>query len=145
MVEKPSVNPEEKENKKIVYNKLVRDKIPQIISADGATSETRTIEDEKEFDSQLLIKLSEEMDELKCATTKHEQLKEMADIMEVLRYLPNLSTEPNLVQAKELIKEYQALNNFTDEQIEQKRTERNSQRGGFDRRIFLISTEGGNY
>ncbi len=59
--------------------KLVRDKIPQIIIADGRTPIVRTLSDE-EYLSELDRKLNEEVAEYQA----DKSLEEMADILEVL-------------------------------------------------------------
>ena len=64
------------------YNKLVRDRIPEIIEADGKTCKTRILSDD-EYIVYLEKKLNEEVAEYQ--TDKN--LEEMADILEVLRSL----------------------------------------------------------
>ena len=59
--------------------KLVRDKIPQIIIADGRTPIVRTLSDE-EYLSELDRKLNEEVAEYQA----DKSLEEMADILEIL-------------------------------------------------------------
>lgn len=62
--------------------KLVRDRIPEIIEADGRTAEVRQLSDD-EYEAALLDKLSEEVQELRDATAV-ERLGEAADVYEVL-------------------------------------------------------------
>lgn len=59
--------------------KLVRDKIPQIIIADGRTPTVRTLSDE-EYLSELDRKLNEEVAEYQA----DKSLEEIADVLEVL-------------------------------------------------------------
>jgi predicted house-cleaning noncanonical NTP pyrophosphatase (MazG superfamily) len=59
--------------------KLVRDKIPQIIIADGRTPIVRTLSDE-EYLSELDRKLNEEVAEYQA----DKSLEEIADVLEVL-------------------------------------------------------------
>lgn len=61
------------------YYKLIRDKIPEIIQADGKTCITRILSDEEYVDA-LEKKLNEEVAEYQ--TDKN--LEELADILEVL-------------------------------------------------------------
>lgn len=61
------------------YNKLVRDKIPEIIEKSGAKAITRTLTDE-EYKEFLLKKLIEEVEEFH----ESKSLEEMADISEVM-------------------------------------------------------------
>ena len=63
-----------------VYNKLVRDKIPEIIEDDGKTCKTRILSDE-EYIASLETKLSEEVAEYQ----EDKNLEEMADVLEVLQ------------------------------------------------------------
>ena len=63
-----------------VYNKLVRDKIPEIIEADGKECKTRILSND-EYIAALEAKLNEEVAEYQ--TDKN--LEEMADVLEVLQ------------------------------------------------------------
>jgi predicted house-cleaning noncanonical NTP pyrophosphatase (MazG superfamily) len=64
------------------YNKLVRDRIPEIIRASGKECETDTLSHEA-FQSALLDKLVEEAIEARVAT--RERLpSELADVLEVV-------------------------------------------------------------
>ncbi len=60
------------------YNKLVRDKIPEIIKASGDKPITRIL-DEKEYLTELIKKLKEEVAEFEDKPS----LEELADIKEV--------------------------------------------------------------
>ena len=62
--------------------KLVRDRIPEIIAADGRTPAVRIL-DQEEFDAALLNKLDEEVAELRDAEP-HQRLAEAVDVYEVL-------------------------------------------------------------
>ncbi|QOD05655.1 nucleoside triphosphate pyrophosphohydrolase [Pseudarthrobacter sp. BIM B-2242] len=66
----------------VVYNKLVRDKIPSIIEANGDIPITRTLKQD-EFRSALLAKLGEEAEELRSAAPDA-RIDELADLQEVL-------------------------------------------------------------
>jgi predicted house-cleaning noncanonical NTP pyrophosphatase (MazG superfamily) len=61
-----------------IYNKLVRDKIPEIIKADGKKFKTRILED-KEHLQELIKKLKEEAAEFEA----NPSLEELADIKEI--------------------------------------------------------------
>lgn len=62
-----------------IYNKLVRDKIPQVIEADGNKYEIR-IADKEEHYALLEAKLQEEVKEF----LDGKNLEELADVMKVL-------------------------------------------------------------
>ena len=99
------------------YNKLVRDKIPEIIAANGEKAVTRIMEDE-EYITALEKKLDEEVLEYH----QSKELEELADILEVIYAL----CETNGHSTEELMKVY-----------EKKRNER----GGFSKKIFLLRKE----
>ena len=66
------------------YHKLVRDKIPEIIKADGEVPVYRILNDE-EFRKELLIKVVEEAKELSATGSKGEEMiKEVGDVEEVI-------------------------------------------------------------
>ncbi len=71
-----------------VYNKLVRDKIPEIIKANGETPITRILEDE-EYKIELEKKLKEEYLEVIKANSK-DRIEELADMLEVITALAKL-------------------------------------------------------
>ncbi len=97
----------------IVYNKLVRDGIPEIIA--GANKEYQThIVDEKEAVTYLLEKFSEEIEEFREAYAK----EELADILELIHGL-----------AFHL--------KYDLEEIETIRQEKYDKRGGFEKGIIL--------
>lgn len=67
----------------IIYNKLVRDKIPEIIRQHGKTPVVRRIANQDEFAQMLVAKLSEEVAEYRESGSP----VELADILEVIRAL----------------------------------------------------------
>ncbi len=103
--------------KKKVYNKLIRDKIPEICEAKGIKTNTRELNSE-EYLKELLNKLVEEAKE----TKEDPSPEEMADVMEVL-----------IAIGQEL--------KITMKEIEEARAQKAQERGAFDKKIFLISTE----
>ncbi len=72
-----------------VFNKLVRDKIPKIITMSGEVSFTRILDD-YEYKNELFNKLKEECNEVCEAKSSNELLEELADVMEVVRALAKL-------------------------------------------------------
>jgi len=102
----------------IVYNKLVRDKIPQIIEASGKTCEVKILE-EIAYEQALKDKLVEEMNEVIGAESDDELIEELADLYEVLS---------SLVKAK----------GVSEEQFLQIVKAKNEKRGGFRDKVFLV-------
>ena len=100
------------------FNKLVRDKIPELIQAGGKTPLVRILNDD-EYTFALERKLDEEVGEFR----RDRNLEELADILEVVYAL----TE-NLGYSKEDLLECNQR--------------KHAERGGFRTRVFLISNEG---
>ncbi|WP_411680043.1 phosphoribosyl-ATP pyrophosphohydrolase [Clostridium thailandense] len=96
-----------------VYNKLVRDKIPEIIEADGKKFEVRKVDKEEHY-KLLEKKLEEEVKEF----LEDKNLEELADIMEVVFGL-----------AKNM--------GYSEEELLRKRMDKKEERGGFGEGIVL--------
>ena len=103
---------------KRTYNKLVRDKIPEIIEKSGEKAIIKILED-NEYRASLIEKAKEELWEVKTAESIDETKAELADLFEVVRALS----------------EY---NGFSLSQIIEEADKKASERGGFSERIFLI-------
>jgi predicted house-cleaning noncanonical NTP pyrophosphatase (MazG superfamily) len=98
------------------YNKLVRDRIPDIIAAAGSEPATRIL-DQASYRVALRAKLVEEAHEAQAAPD--EQLtSELADVLEVLRALARVHA-------------------IGWEDVELEAGRKRAERGGFDQRIFL--------
>ena len=100
-----------------VYNKLVRDCIPEIIEADGKKCVTHILSDE-EYLSALDKKLNEEITEYQA----DKNIEELADILEVL-------------QAICIAKGYSLKD------LETVRLKKAKERGRFENKIFLEYVE----
>ena len=100
-----------------VFNKLVRDNIPNIIENKGGIPVIRVLGD-TEYRLELLKKLSEECGEVAAATTSIDILQELADVLEVIKALAKF--------------ENKSLDN-----IIALAAQRESTRGAFEKRIFL--------
>ena len=96
-----------------VFNKLVRDKIPDIILADNQLPVTRVLNDE-EYVEELNKKLLEEVNEYLDGNN----IMEIVDILEVLRAILDQK-------------------GVSLEEIEEKRKKKASKRGAFQDKIFL--------
>lgn len=103
------------------YNKLVRDKIPAIIEGKGQKPVTHIL-DKEAYKEALLRKLHEEADECSTAQTTTELAEELADVLEVVRALGT------------------AIGIAPDE-LERLRAAKETERGGFEQRIFLEGVE----
>lgn len=100
-----------------IYNKLVRNNIPEIIEKSGKKANCRTLSRE-EFHEALKTKLVEEANELLNAKTPGEEIEELADIYEVLMFL------------------------MADKEVVMKAAfEKRMTKGWFTKRIFLESVE----
>lgn len=96
-----------------IYNKLVRDLIPQIIEKSGKKFDTHIANDE-EYGKLLEEKLQEEVNEY----LGDKNLEELADVLEVLVGL-----------AGHL--------GYTEEELFEKRKQKKFERGGFKEKIVL--------
>ena len=74
-----------------IYNKLVRDKIPNIIKEQGETPVVKVL-NEIEYKNELEKKLYEEYKEV-IETTGDNRVEELADMLEVIRALANLENK----------------------------------------------------
>ena len=101
----------------VKYNKLVRDKIPEIIEQKGGKC-TYRIADEKEYWEKLKWKLQEEIDEFLEA--KNEE--ELADVHEVVDAI------------LDFVADIHGLSNKKVEALQKKKAE---ERGRFEKRIIL--------
>ena len=100
-----------------VYNKLVRDRIPEIIEADGRIAKTRILDNE-EYRKEVNQKLQEDVAEY----LEDNNVEELADIVEVI---------------------YGILDSMdvSREEFEKVRTAKVEKRGAFQKRIFLEEAE----
>ena len=105
--------------REIQHDKLVRDRIPQILASHGAKPVTRVL-DQDEYRRELRRKLQEEVAEF----AQSGQVDELADILEVTYALA----------------EVQGVSRY---QLERMRTRKREERGGFEGRIFLVETFAG--
>ena len=97
------------------YNKLVRDRIPEIIEAKGDKCKIDILSDE-EYLKMIDAKLDEELEEYH----KDQNIEELADLLEVI------------FAAAE-------ARGYTLEQLESVRAKKAEERGGFKEKILLIN------
>lgn len=104
-----------------IYNKLIRDKILEIIEKIGEKPYWRVL-NKKEYLREIKKKILEEAKELVKTKKKKEIINEIVDIQELIDTL-----------ALEL--------GLTKSQIQKQQKVKNKKRGGFKKRLFLIKTE----
>ncbi len=102
---------------KTIHNKLVRDRIPEIIRINGQSCLCRTLNDQEYLDA-LDAKLSEELSEY----LEDKSMEELADLLEVIRAV---------IIAR----------GSTYEEVEAIRKAKAETRGGFEKRIWLAETD----
>ena len=95
------------------YNKLVRDRIPEIIEASGKTCMTEILSSEA-YLKMLESKLDEELAEYH----KDQNIEELADLIEVIRACA-------------------VARGYSVDALEHVRAEKAVKRGGFDKKILL--------
>ena len=98
---------------RIVYNKLVRDRIPEIIEASGKVCVVETLDDDAYLRA-IDVKLDEELAEYH----EEQNIEELADLMEVIRAAA-------------------VARGYTVEELERVRAEKAAKRGGFEKKLFL--------
>ncbi|WP_315370774.1 nucleoside triphosphate pyrophosphohydrolase [Paenibacillus xylanexedens] len=103
------------------YNKLVRDKIPHIITSSGKECRTRIL-DPEEYKQELRTKLQEESGEYVNAASDQEALEELADMLEVIRALAE-------------------VHGANAAQLDKLRADKTEERGGFQERVYLIDVD----
>lgn len=99
------------------YNKLIRDKIPEIIKKDNAVPKVSELDD-NQFKVALKEKLVEEAKELLEAKTDKEILNELSDVLQLLESI--------------------ALNNnIAIAEVKKQKEKKEVERGGFEKKLFL--------
>lgn len=99
----------------VVYNKLVRDLIPDIIEADGKQAVISHVEDREQLRALLLAKLQEEIEEYRQGF----DIEELADLLEIIHALVEVVHEEDFAAVENL------------------RLEKKNSRGGFSKGIVL--------
>lgn len=105
----------------VIHNKLVRDKIPQIIENSGKNPIIKTL-DQDTFLTELRKKANEELNEYLSAKTNEDAIEELADLLEIIHSLAE-------------------IHDSSIEEIEKVRAEKADKRGGFKEKVFLIEVQ----
>lgn len=101
----------------LYYNKLVRDRIPEIIEASGKTCTTSILSHEE-----YLIKIDEKLGEELAEYHEEQSLEELADLLEVIRAA---------AQAR----------GYSLDQLEETCHKKRAERGGFEKKLLLLSVQ----
>ena len=101
----------------ITYNKLVRDRIPEIIEKDGKTCETEVLSDDD-----YLVMLDAKLDEELAEYHQDKNIEELADLMEVIYAVAE-------------------ARGYSIEQLESVRKEKAEKRGAFKEKVFLKTVQ----
>ena len=101
------------------YNKLVRDNIIDIITANNKTPFYNVLNDPNEYKEAIINKFDEELLELKNSNNRDNTLEELADIFE-------------------LIRAYAIFNNSSLDEIANIANNKNSKNGSFSKKLFLV-------
>ena len=97
-----------------VYNKAIRDKVPEIIEASGASCIVHVLDDEK-FVDKLVIKLDEEIEEYK----ESKSIEELCDLIEISYRIAE-------------------INGVSNKELEEIIKKKNRERGKFKKNLYLI-------
>ncbi|MFD2116040.1 phosphoribosyl-ATP pyrophosphohydrolase [Paenibacillus yanchengensis] len=103
-----------------IYNKLVRDKIPQIVETNGQQCDISFL-NEEEYEVALKLKLQEELNEFLQAKNVNEQMEELSDLLEIIY---------SIAESKGVVRE----------ELENIRQRKREERGGFQKRIMLLTS-----
>jgi predicted house-cleaning noncanonical NTP pyrophosphatase (MazG superfamily) len=103
------------------YNKLVRDRIPEIIESNGKKAKVKEL-DSSTYVRELKAKLEEEWKEYLGSTSDDEAMEELCDILEILHAFAH-------------------VHGSSFEELEAIRKKKFHERGGFEKRLYLVEAE----
>jgi predicted house-cleaning noncanonical NTP pyrophosphatase (MazG superfamily) len=109
----------EEELQKVTYNKLIRDKVPENMAEKGAHFEITSMSEAEYLDA-LKRKMVEESGELLKAETFEDEVKELADLLEVIEAYKGVRFSMAIEEARKTALE---------------------KKGGFEKRIKLLWSE----
>jgi predicted house-cleaning noncanonical NTP pyrophosphatase (MazG superfamily) len=105
------------EGKRIFYNKLCRDKVPEIIKQKGFDCEVREVEHD-EYKREIIRKVFEEASGVSNHTSRESLLKELADL---------------LITINSVKHEFE----ITDAEVTEAMTKSLLEKGGYEKRYYL--------
>ncbi|MDC3413121.1 nucleoside triphosphate pyrophosphohydrolase [Aquibacillus sp. 3ASR75-11] len=104
-----------------IYNKLVRDLIPQIIEKQGIQFSTKVL-DHDDYIAALQKKLVEEVEEYIKTDNNQDSLEELADVLELIHAIAK-------------------IHGSSIDQVEEIRQQKAIERGVFNDKVFLLEVE----
>lgn len=104
-----------------IYNKLIRDKIPEIIKETGKNYRVKKL-DKVVYQKELVLKLSEEIKEYSNSTSDEEAVEELADLLEIIYAIGK-------------------LHGVDHAYLESIRLDKAEKRGGFEGRLYLLDVQ----
>lgn len=104
-----------------LYNKLVRDRIPEVIKKTGKEFSTKILSEEQ-YIKELKNKSYEELQEYLNAKNDEHAIEELADLLEIIHALAK-------------------CHGASFEKVEKVRLEKAEKRGGFEEKVFLIQVD----
>lgn len=107
-------------SEQIIYNKLIRDRIPEIVKANGWIAVTKKL-DKKQYIIELKRKILEEAKELNEGNGTKNLIEELADIQEII--------DAVLTEKKIKFTEFRKI-----------QATKRKKRGGFKKQLFLLKT-----
>lgn len=102
---------------KIYYNKLCRDRVPEIIAGKGFACEVREV-DHDEYKREIIRKVYEEASGVSNHTNREHLLKELADLLITINAVKH---------------EFE----ITDPEVTEAMTKSLVEKGGYDKRLYL--------
>jgi predicted house-cleaning noncanonical NTP pyrophosphatase (MazG superfamily) len=103
------------------YNKLVRDKIPEMIEKNGEKCRFKKL-DKQMYIKELREKFLEELNEYLQAKNDVEAIEELSDVLEIIHSLSKIHGK-------------------TIQDVEEVRRKKYLERGGFDEMLYLIEVD----
>ncbi len=104
--------------RKIYYNKLVRDNIPEVIKKNGGDFKIKKLSKEH-FEKELIRKVGEEASGLMGAKNRQELISELADVLDV-------------------IEEIKTFKGITGQEIKKSQKAAYERKGGFRKKLYLF-------
>ena len=125
------------------FNKLVRDRIPEIIEKANKQVFSKIL-DSEDFLYELIKKRNEEFLELEEALAKgkiNQIVEEMADLLLVEETIRSIDSEKSFFKIFRLIEKLRKDNNVSRSKLKRVYNIKNKEKGKFNKKIFLLKTQ----